>query len=203
MTMEKPKIQEVIVVEGRYDKNTLAQVVDASILELGGFGIFNDREKTALLRRLAETRGIIVLTDPDGAGFVIRNRIKGSVPDGRVLHAYVPDVYGKEKRKRKAGKEGKLGVEGMPPDVLLAALRTAGATFDDGGNTVKENAITYADLLDLGLIGAGSRAKRTALLRALALPERLSTAAMLDVLQTLLTREKLEAEYNKIVANRE
>ncbi len=201
--MDKPKIREVIVVEGRYDKNTLAQVVDASILELGGFGIFNDREKTALLRRLATARGIIVFTDPDGAGFVIRNRIKGSIPDGRVLHAYVPDVYGKEKRKRRAGKEGKLGVEGMPPDVLLAALRTAGATFEDTKEAVKENTITYADLLDLGLIGAGSRETRAALLHALALPERLSTGAVLDVLRTLTTREKLEEECNKIVANRE
>ena len=203
VTMEKPKIREVIVVEGRYDKNTLSQVVDASVLELGGFGIFNDREKTALLRRLAETRGIILFTDPDGAGFVIRNRLKGAIPTGRVLHAYVPDVYGKEKRKRKAGKEGKLGVEGMPPEVLLSALRAAGATFEGEGTTVKENPVTHADLLDLGLIGAGSKAKRAALLRALALPEHLSTAALLDVLGTLTTREELVEECNKIVANRE
>ena len=203
VTMEKPKIQEVIAVEGRYDKNTLLQVVDASVLELGGFGIFNDREKTALLRRLAETRGIILFTDPDGAGFVIRNRLKGAIPTGRVLHAYVPDVYGKEKRKRKAGKEGKLGVEGMPPEVLLSALRAAGATFEGEGATVKENPVTHADLLDLGLIGAGSKAKRAALLRALALPEHLSTAALLDVLGTLTTREELVEECNKIVANRE
>ena len=194
--MEKPKIQEVIVVEGRYDKNTLLQVVDASVLELGGFGIFNDR-------RLAETRGIILFTDPDGAGFVIRNRLKGAIQTGRVLHAYVPDVYGKEKRKRKAGKEGKLGVEGMPPEVLLSALRAAGATFEGEETTVKENPVTHADLLDLGLIGAGSKAKRAALLRALALPEHLSTAALLDVLGTLTTREELVEECNKIVANRE
>ena len=141
-------------------------MVDASVLELGGFGIFNDREKTALLRRLAETRGIILFTDPDGAGFVIRNRLKGAIPTGRVLHAYVPDVYGKEKRKRRAGKEGKLGVEGMPPEVLLSALRAAGATFEGEGTTVKENPVTHADLLDLGLIGAGSKAKRAALLRS-------------------------------------
>lgn len=201
--MEKPKIQEVIVVEGRYDKNALLQVVDASVLELGGFGIFNDREKTALLRRLAETRGIILFTDPDGAGFVIRNRLKGAIPTGRVLHAYVPDVYGKERRKRRAGKEGKLGVEGMPPEVLLSALRAAGATFEGEGTSVKENPVTHADLLDLGLIGAGSKAKRAALLRALALPEHLSTAALLDVLDTLTTREELVEECNKIVANRE
>jgi hypothetical protein len=120
-----------------------------------------------------------------------------------VLHAYVPDVYGKERRKRRAGKEGKLGVEGMPPEVLLSALRAAGATFEGEGATVKENPVTHADLLDLGLIGAGSKAKRAALLRALALPEHLSTAALLDVLGTLTTREELVEECNKIVANRE
>ena len=199
----KPKIREVIVVEGRYDKNTLSQVVDASILELGGFGIFNDRERTALLRRLAETRGIVVFTDPDGAGFMIRNHLKGALQGGRVLHAYVPDVYGKERRKRRAGKEGKLGVEGMKPEVLLSALRAAGATFEGEAETVKENTITHADLLELNLIGPGSRVKRAALLRALALPEHLSTNALLDVLGTLMTREELVEECNKIVANRE
>ena len=199
----KPKIREVIVVEGRYDKNTLSQVVDASILELGGFGIFNDRERTALLRRLAETRGIVVFTDPDGAGFMIRNHLKGALQSGRVLHAYVPDVYGKERRKRRAGKEGKLGVEGMKPEVLLSALRAAGATFEGEGTFVKENNITHADLLGLNLIGPESRAKRAALLRALALPEHLSTNALLDVLGTLMTREELVEECNKIVANRE
>ena len=199
----KPKIREVIVVEGRYDKNTLSQVVDASILELGGFGIFNDRERTALLRRLAETRGIVVFTDPDGAGFMIRNHLKGALQGGRVLHAYVPDVYGKERRKRRAGKEGKLGVEGMKPEVLLSALRAAGATFEGEAEIVKENTITHADLLELNLIGPGSRVKRAALLRALALPEHLSTNALLDVLGTLMTREELVEECNKIVANRE
>ena len=199
----KPRIREVIVVEGRYDKNTLSQVVDASILELGGFGIFNDRERTALLRRLAETRGIVVFTDPDGAGFMIRNHLKGALQGGRVLHAYVPDVYGKERRKRRAGKEGKLGVEGMKPEVLLSALRAAGATFEGEAEIVKENAITHADLLELNLIGPGSRVKRAALLRALALPEHLSTNALLDVLGTLITREELVEECNKIVANRE
>ena len=110
--MAKPKVKEVIVVEGRYDKNTLSQVVDAVIVELGGFAVFNDKEKQAFLRKLAKERGIILFTDPDGAGFVIRNRVKGNIPEGRVLQAYVPDIYGKEKRKRKGGKEGKLGVEG-------------------------------------------------------------------------------------------
>ena len=197
------KIKEVIVVEGRYDKNTLAQVVDATVVTLGGFAVFNDKEKVAFLRRLAAERGLIVLTDSDGAGFVIRNYLKGALPKEQVKQAYIPDILGKEKRKRKAGKEGKLGVEGMPPEVLLSALRAAGATFEGEGATVKENPVTHADLLDLGLIGAGSKAKRAALLRALALPEHLSTAALLDVLGTLTTREELVEECNKIVANRE
>ena len=189
--MEKPKIQEVIVVEGRYDKNTLLQVVDASVLELGGFGIFNDREKTALLHRLAETRGIILFTDPDGAGFVIRNRLKGAIPTGRVLHAYVPDVYGKEKRKRKGGKEGKLGVEGMKPEILLDALRRAGATIDEE-STVKGKSITKADLYDLGLIGPDSVEKRKALCKRLELPEHLSANALVEVLNLLMSREGLQ-----------
>lgn len=197
------RIREAIIVEGRYDKNTLAQIVDAPILETSGFGIFHDRQRLALLRRLAETRGIIVLTDSDGAGFVIRNYLRGAIDPSQVKHAYIPDVAGKERRKRTASKEGKLGVEGMPPEVLLSALRAAGATFEGEGATVKENPVTHADLLDLGLIGAGSKAKRAALLRALALPEHLSTAALLDVLGTLTTREELVEECNKIVANRE
>lgn len=126
------KIREAIVVEGRYDKNTLSQVVDTLILETAGFGIFRDPERMALLRRAAERRGLIVLTDSDGAGFVIRNRIKGSIPGQYLKHAYIPDCYGKEKRKRKWGKEGKLGVEGMSPQVLEQVLRRAGATFLEG-----------------------------------------------------------------------
>ena len=115
----KPRVREVIVVEGRYDRNTLLQAVDAAVVEVGGFALFNDREKAAYLRRLAEARGVILLTDPDGAGFVLRSHLKGLLPPDRVKQAYVPDVYGKEKRKRKPGKEGKLGVEGMTPQVFL------------------------------------------------------------------------------------
>ena len=143
------RIREAIVVEGRYDKNTLSQMVDTVIVETSGFGIFKDKERLALLRRLAEKRGLIVLTDPDGAGFVIRSHLKGSIPPEQVKHAYVPDVYGKERRKRRGGKEGKLGVEGMRPEVLEAALRRAGATFLDetGEAAPKRQAITKADLM--------------------------------------------------------
>ena len=185
------RIREAIVVEGRYDKNTLSQMVDTVIVETSGFGIFKDKERLALLRRLAEKRGLIVLTDPDGAGFVIRNRIKGNIPEGRVLHAYVPDIYGKEKRKRKGGKEGKLGVEGMRPEILLDALRRAGATIDER-SAVKENSITKADLYELGLIGPDSVEKRKALCKKLELPEHLSANALLEVLNLLMSREELE-----------
>lgn len=185
------KIREVIVVEGRYDKNALSQVVDAVILETGGFGIFRDRQKQKLLRTLAETRGLIVLTDPDGAGFVIRNFLKGCTDPGTVKHAYVPDVYGKERRKAAPSKEGKLGVEGMRPQVLLEALRRAGATFEGAEAAARGEAITKADLYARGYSGGeGSAEKRRALLARLDLPERLTTNGLLDVLNALMTREE-------------
>ena len=193
--MSKPKIKEVIVVEGRYDKNTLSQVVDATIVDVGGFGVFNDAQTLTLLRRLAETRGVLILTDPDGAGFVIRNHLKGALPKEQVKHAYVPDVYGKEKRKKKGGKEGKLGVEGMKPDVLLDALRRAGATFEGEDTQNRGEPITKADLLDAGLIGAGSAARRRAIVKELSLPEHLSTNALLEVLGLLFTRAEFLERY--------
>ena len=187
----KKTIREVIVVEGRYDKNALSQVVDATIITLGGFAVFNDREKLAFLRRLAEQRGLIVLTDSDGAGFVIRNYLKGALPKDRVKQAYIPDIHGKERRKRAPGKEGKLGVEGMKPAVLLEALRRAGATFEDGETTAGSGGdpITKADLFALGLTGGtGSAAKRRALLKKLDLPEHLTPNAMLEALNLLYSR---------------
>lgn len=187
--MKKPKIREVIVVEGRYDKNTLSQTVDAAIVDVGGFGVFNDAQTVALLRRLAETRGVILFTDPDGAGFVIRNRLKGALPRDGVKHAYAPDVYGKEKRKKRGGREGKLGVEGMRPEVLLDALRRAGATFEGEDAREAGEPITKADLLDAGLIGDGSVSRRAALVKALDLPEHISTNALLDVLNLIWTRD--------------
>ena len=189
------RIKEAIVVEGRYDKNTLSQVVDTLILETGGFHIFKDPEQMALLRRAAQRRGLIVLTDSDGAGFVIRNRIRGAVPQSQVKHAYIPDVYGKERRKRQRGKEGKLGVEGMRPEVLEAALRRAGATFLDetGEAAPKRQAITKADLMALGLSGGpGAAERRKELLHRLELPERLSPNALLEVLNALFALGELE-----------
>ena len=188
--MNKPRIEEVIVVEGRYDKNILSQVVDATIVETGGFSVFNDREKLELLRKLAQKRGLILLTDSDGAGFVIRNYLKGALPRERVKQAYIPDVAGKERRKRKAGKEGKLGVEGMTPEVLLQSLRRSGATFAEDEPPPRRPAITKADLLEQGLIGPGSTQRRQALLRRLELPEHLTANALLEMLNLLMDREE-------------
>ena len=185
------RIREVIVVEGRYDKNALSQVVDAVIVETSGFGIYNDAAKRRMLRALAASRGLIVLTDSDGAGFQIRSFIRGCVDPALVKHAYIPDVYGKERRKRSASKEGKLGVEGMPPQILLDALLRAGATVEDSESVRKTERISKADLYARGLSGKEeSREKRTALLRRLDLPERLTADGLLDVLNATMSREE-------------
>ena len=189
----KEKIREVIVVEGRYDKNALLQVVDATVVETGGFGVFNDKERLAFFRRLAESRGMIVLTDSDGAGFVIRNYLKGALPKDKVKQAYVPDIYGKERRKQKAGKEGKLGVEGMRPEVLLEALRRCGATFEGAENAAPRTAITKADMMEKGLVGPNSEQKRKELLQKLQLPAHMTANALLEALNLLMTREEFDA----------
>ncbi|MCI8474625.1 MAG: DUF4093 domain-containing protein [Oscillospiraceae bacterium] len=188
-----PRIREAIVVEGRYDKNTLSQVVDGVILETSGFGIFKDEERLALLRRLAKERGLLILTDSDGAGFVIRNYLKGAVDPALVKHAYIPDRPGKERRKRAPGKEGKLGVEGMPPEVLLEALRRGGATFLDGEERRGYGRpITKTDLYLAGLSGTPEAGEnRSALLKRLELPEHMSANALLEILNVLYSREEL------------
>lgn len=193
----KRRIREVVVVEGRYDKNALKQAVDAVVVETGGFGVFRDRERLALLRRLAAERGLILLTDSDGAGFVIRNFLKGAIPRDRLKQAYIPDVYGKERRKAAPGREGKLGVEGMSPQVLLQALERAGATFEDAPAGGREaEAVSKGDFYRLGLTGGpDSGAKRAALLGRLGLPERMSANALLEAVNLLYTREAFLAEF--------
>ena len=187
-------VKEVIVVEGRYDKNTLSQVVDAVIIETSGFGIFNDAEKRKLLQTMAEARRLIVLTDSDGAGFVIRNYIKGCVDPKLVKHAYIPDIYGKERRKSAPSREGKLGVEGMKPQVLLDALIRAGATFDDEEGKKSAPRISKADMYARGLSGReGSAEKRARLIKQLCLPERLTADGLLDVLNATMSREEFMA----------
>lgn len=189
------RIKEAIVVEGRYDKAAVSAVADTLILETAGFGVFKDAERLALLRRLAEQRGLIVLTDSDGAGFVIRGYLKGAIPKDQLKHAYIPDVAGKERRKRAPGREGKLGVEGMPAQVLRDALLRAGATVLDG--TAPERPagdLTPADLFALGLSGVpDAAARRAELLRRLDLPEHMSAKALLAALNALYTPDELDS----------
>ncbi|MBO4937916.1 MAG: DUF4093 domain-containing protein [Oscillospiraceae bacterium] len=185
------KIKEAIVVEGRYDKNTLSQIVDAPILETSGFGIFKNKEQMVLLRKVAEKRGLIVFTDADGAGFVIRNHIKSAIPNQYLKHAYTPDILGKERRKREPGKEGKLGVEGMKGDVIIESLRRAGATFEGETNAESAKQITKADLMELGLYGPGSADRRAMLIKKLRFPEKISTNGFLQALNLLYSPEEL------------
>lgn len=192
-----PRIREAIVVEGRYDKNTLSQVVDALILETFGFGIFKDEERLALLRRLAAERGLVVLTDSDGAGFVIRNYLKGAVEPSQLKQAYIPDRPGKEKRKRTPGKEGKLGVEGMSPQILLEALRRSGATFltEETTKGEKDRPITKTDLYLAGLSGTPDAAEnREKLLKRLDLPAHMTANALLEALNVLYSYEELKEQ---------
>ena len=187
--MDKIKIREAIVVEGRYDKKTLSQIIDAPIMETAGFGIFRNKEQMALLRQAAQVRGLIVFTDADGAGFVIRNHIKSAIPNQYLKHAYTPDIFGKERRKAAPGKEGKLGVEGMKRDIIIEALRRAGATFEDGA--AESRKMTKADLMELGLYGPGSADRRAALIRHLNFPEKMSTNAFLQAVDLLYSPEEL------------
>lgn len=186
-------IKQAIIVEGRYDKNTLSQIVDAPIFETNGFGIFKDTKRLAMLRKIAMERGVIIFTDSDGAGFVIRNFLKGALPKDRVLHAYIPDIYGKERRKVAASKEGKLGVEGMTREVILKALEQAGAEE----MPVIGEPITKSDLFLCGLTGPGSKEKRKTLMEELSLPEHMGSNAFLDALNLLMTREEFLNRYGE------
>ena len=185
------KIRQAIVVEGKYDQNTLSQLVDATIFQTRGFGVMHDKALLELLRKATRTTGLIIFTDSDGAGFVIRNFLKGALPKEGVLHAYIPDIPGKEKRKRAPGKEGLLGVEGMTKEILLSALENAGA--DLGGEAAKKpgDTITKFDLYTAGLSGRpDSAAKRAAFLEKLRFPAHMSANALLDALNLLYTREE-------------
>lgn len=186
------KIKEAIVVEGRYDKNTLSQIVEAPILETSGFGIMKDKQQLELLRKVAKTRGLIIFTDSDGAGFVIRNFLKGAI-DGKFLrHAYIPDIPGKERRKSAPGKEGKLGVEGMTPQVILDALRKAGATVMGEEPSRAAGNITKQDMMEMGLSGGpNSSTLRKQLLKKLDLPEHMSANALLQAVNLLYTLDEL------------
>ncbi len=191
--MDKRHMKQAIVVEGRYDANALRQLVDTEIFETRGFGILNDEKALALLKDAAARKGLVVLTDSDGAGFVIRNYLKGALPKQGVLHAYIPDIPGKERRKRTPGKEGKLGVEGMRPEILYKALADAGAELDGTARNAGGQ-ISKPDLYALGLSGRPQSAqKRAELLRRLSLPAHLSANALLQILNMRYSREEFLA----------
>ena len=199
--MDKLKLRQAIVVEGKYDQNTLRQLVDTAIFTTNGFADMKDPALLRLLRQAAQTTGLIILTDSDGAGFLIRNTLKSALPEQGVLHAYIPDLPGKEKRKAAPGKEGLLGVEGMTPEILLKALRDAGADFEDGSAPpAKAELITKQDLFTLGLSGGPESAKkRAALLKALSLPAHMSANALLQALNVLFSRDELFTQARRIL----
>lgn len=192
------KIRQAIVVEGKYDQNTLSQLVDTTIFQTHGFGVMNDRALVELLRKAAKTTGLIIFTDSDGAGFVIRNYLKSVLPKEGVLHAYIPDISGKERRKRQPGKEGLLGVEGMTKEILLQALANAGAELGGAAQKKEGPPIIKLDLYTVGLSGrADSQAKRAALLKRLRFPAHMSANALLDALNLLYTRGEFLALFEE------
>ena len=183
-------LEQAIIVEGKYDKIKLGQIFDAVIVATEGFAIFSDPEKLEYLRMLARTCGIIVFTDPDGAGLVIRNHIKSTVQEGKIYHAYVPDIPGKVKRKRTPGKAGLLGVEGVPNGLIIDAVLSCGIEESH----VQREKITKNDLFELGLSGhPNSTGLRKALAARLRLPSNLSANGLLDAINLLCTRPELEA----------
>lgn len=199
--MDKLKLRQAIVVEGKYDQNTLRQLVDTAIFTTNGFTGMKDPALLRLLQKAAQTTGLVILTDSDGAGFLIRNTLKSALPETGVLHAYIPDLPGKEKRKAAPGKEGLLGVEGMTPEILLKALRNAGAEFADGSTPPPaREPITKQDLFALGLSGGPESAKkRAALLKALSLPARMSANALLQALNVLFSREEFFTQARRLL----
>ena len=188
---EKIKLTEAVIVEGKYDKIKLSNILDAFIIETNGFAIFKDKSKLSFIKKLAKERGIIILTDSDHAGFMIRNYISSGVPKEQIKNVYIPDIFGKEKRKDTPSKEGKLGVEGMTKEVILVSLEKAGVSST---SSVCDNPITTVDFYDLGLTGgANSKAKRKAVCKALDLPEFLSTSSLISCINNFMTKEEFFA----------
>lgn len=190
------KLDKAIIVEGKYDKIKLSNFIDATIIETDGFRIFSDNEKKSLIKRLAKTKGIIIMTDSDAAGFRIRNFIKNIAHDGNITNVYIPDVFGKEKRKTEASKEGKLGVEGLSEDIIHCAMEKAGISPCETKNQCNNKPVTVTDLYEDGFTGTdNSRERRYKLLRTLELPVRLSNSQLLKLINTFMTYE----DYKKLV----
>lgn len=193
------KLDRPVIVEGKYDIIKLSNIIDGLIIKTDGFGIFNDKEKQALLRRLAAEKGIIVLTDSDSAGFLIRNFIKKTIPADRITHVYIPDIFGKEKRKNEASREGKLGVEGINEDIILEAFRKAGIGAEKKSEDTPAREITNIDLYEFGLSGrTDSKTKRKLLLKSLSLPERMSSSSMVKVLNCFVTYEEFTEKVKEL-----
>ncbi len=190
-------LKQAVIVEGKYDKIKLSSVIDAVIIPTNGFTVFKNKETLKLIRYFAETTGIIILTDSDAAGFKIRSYLKGAVGKGKIINVYIPDIFGKEKRKTAPSKEGKLGVEGMEKEVILEAFRKAGITSEE--RKAPAEPITKLDLYECGLSGReNSSAMRKRLLAELGLPELLTASGMTDILNTMMTRRELYALAEKI-----
>ncbi|MBD5128401.1 MAG: DUF4093 domain-containing protein [Ruminococcaceae bacterium] len=191
------KIKQAIIVEGKYDKIRLSNLVDAVIIPTNGFELYRDKETAELIKMLAKKTGIIILTDSDGAGFQIRSRLRSITRGGEVINVYIPDIPGKERRKRAPSAEGKLGVEGVDDEILLEAFRKAGVFAEE--QTVRKDPITKADLMELGLVGGENSAdKRAKLQRSLGLPVRLSANMLLEILNVMYSREEFFAELEKL-----
>lgn len=185
---EKLHLEQAVIVEGKYDKIKLSNIVDAFILETNGFAVFKDKQKLEFIKKLAVERGIIIITDSDHAGFMIRNRISKGVPKEKITNVYIPDIYGKEKRKQEPSKEGKIGVEGMTKDILLEAFKKAGIFAT---SVLKDNPVSTTDFYELGLTGGiDSKAKRKSLCSQLDLPEFLSTNALISCINSMMTKEE-------------
>ncbi len=194
------KVKEAVIVEGKYDKIKLSSIIDGLIIETNGFQIFSDKKQMNLIRRLADARGILVLTDSDAAGFVIRNYLTGAISTDKIKHAYIPDILGKESRKEKPSKEGKLGVEGVPADVIIDALKRAGVTCESGETGGRK--ITKTDLYLLGLSGGENSAeKRQVLLKELSLPEHLAANSLVGVLNSIMSYSEFTELVDKIFKN--
>ena len=195
------KIKEAVIVEGKYDKIKLSAIIDTVIIETDGFAVFKDKEKQKFIRFLAEKRGIIIMTDSDSAGFKIRNFINGITKSENIKNVYIPDIYGKEKRKTEMSKEGKLGVEGMKPEIILSALEKAGVLCDENEKT-ECHKITHTDFFEDGISGGENSSEiRKALAKQLDLPERISSSALLKIINVYMTYDEYK-EAVKTVKNK-
>ncbi len=194
------KLKQAVIVEGKYDKIKLSSIIDTLIIETDGFGIFKDKEKLGYIRLLAETRGVIIMTDSDSAGFLIRSHLVGTVTKGEIINVYIPDIKGREKRKEKDSADGLLGVEGMSEDIILSALNAAGVSADKNDKTEATRRVTKADLYADGLSGGKNSSElRERLLSELGLPKRISANAIPKALEYLVTYDEYKLAVEKIM----